>query len=246
MKDFTTTSFGLVIAYLLPGFLALYGASSWSESLKTVIRTMLSGDSDAALVIAVAAFSLVCGLFVNSLRWLVFERTICTDYRVPPSVLAALREEPKLKAFLMVIEETFRYHQFYGSIAVLLPMLCLAFLRQFNVTFTNKQGFIVFGLLALTLEIAFAVTWHKKAHLISIGKWPSFKVGATSIGIAPFLFFITPAVYLFLLFSLGYFDEPGMFRVSVLLLMLILGGLTMAANSIAALRRYSERIQNLV
>lgn len=49
MKDFTTTSFGLLVAYFLPGLLTLYGASPWSESLITLERNIVPrSEVDAA------------------------------------------------------------------------------------------------------------------------------------------------------------------------------------------------------
>ena len=244
MKDFTTTSFGLIIAYLLPGLLALYTGSSWSHSLRDLLSKVLSGNSDAALALALGAFALIAGLFINSVRWLVFEKILCRSYRVAPSVLAKLKDDPKLKAFLMVIEETFRYHQFYGTVFVMLPILCLALVRHFNVTFTEQFRFAVTTVIVIVLEIVFAALWHERNTGAAGTNWRNRKPKVL-LNLSPWFCAITPFAYLIALCFMGEFSRVGNFRIAILFLLLLLGGLIIGANAIAALKRYCDRISYL-
>src|SRR2546423_6629663 len=100
MKDFTTTSFGLVIAYLLPGFVGLLASAAWSEQVRQMFRLTVAAQGDAGLLIVIGGFALIIGLILNVFRWLIFERIVCTKYRIGPAVFASLREEHKLQTFL--------------------------------------------------------------------------------------------------------------------------------------------------
>lgn len=73
MGGVTSTSFGLLIAYLLPGLIGLYGASLWSNAVSKVFSTFLTSSSNVGLFILILLGSLVVGLVVSGLRWLLVE-----------------------------------------------------------------------------------------------------------------------------------------------------------------------------
>jgi hypothetical protein len=122
MKDLTVTSFGLVIAYLLPGLIGLYGLSFWSKAFDRMFSTFLTSESNLGLFLIVVLASLAVGLFANGVRWLLFEMLFCTKYRTQGALHQALSGERKLSAYRLVIDETYRYHQWWGGAGVVIPV----------------------------------------------------------------------------------------------------------------------------
>ena len=61
MKDVTSTSFGLVIAYLLPGLMALYALSYFSIPVHALFLTFLKAESNVGLFLLVDAVCLLLG-----------------------------------------------------------------------------------------------------------------------------------------------------------------------------------------
>ena len=128
MKDVTSTSFGYVIAFLLPGLTAFYALSLWSEIIAKVLSTFLTSNSNIGLFLLVLAIALGLGLLVAVPRGFLFERRLYKGDRLLESDYAQLGNEAKLTAYRAAIDETYRYYQFYGGIAVVLPFLYLGWL----------------------------------------------------------------------------------------------------------------------
>lgn len=152
MKDVTTTSFGLIIAYVLPGMVGLYSLTFWSDTLRQVSNTFLNAKSDLGLSLMVLAGAVVVGLQLNVLRFLFYERVLCRTKRIKPETFKALlTHSPNLSAFTTVIEENFRYHQFFGSMTLLLPVLYAGLLRYLNSYLAQDLWFLLFtGLFILS------------------------------------------------------------------------------------------------
>ncbi len=130
MKDVTTTSFGLIIAYLLPGMVGLYSLTSWSPELRRIFGTFLTAESNIGLFFLVVLAALVVGLLVNSFRWLLYERWICRVSRLNPVEFGNLGVEGRLAAYRVAIDENFRYSQFSGSMSVVFLLLYVGWLKD--------------------------------------------------------------------------------------------------------------------
>lgn len=163
MKDITTTSFGLVIAYLLPGFLGLYSLSFWSLGLRKMFGAFLTAQSTVGLFLLVVVAALVVGLLVNSLRWAIYESWRRDGLK--PDELAKLGTNPAmLPAYLQRIDENFRYHQFSGGASVVLPILYLGWL---STSWTSlgcylKLGSLLAVLIIELVTICVAVTGYRR------------------------------------------------------------------------------------
>ncbi len=252
MKDVTTTSFGLLIAYLLPGTVALYGAVFWSQSLAEVYRTSLSAKSDATLFLLIAIAALVVGLLINTARWLFFERALCKEYRLSPDVFRSFTDEHKLQTFLLVIEETFRYQQFLGNIAIQTPFLYLSWLKWYDSSLIGDTGFLTITIIFCAIITALFViryevecgaagakgyfrnkSWARQVHSKLGGnrgsRWILF--GSCMI-----------LILLYLMFMCCHFsDMTGKYVLFFVTLGFLASGLAVGANAVAAQKRYSER-----
>jgi hypothetical protein len=130
MTDITTTSFGLIIAYLVPGFAGLYALAFWFSGVRKLFDTFVTTTAQSAvgpfLVVLIAA--LLIGLVVNSLRWAIFEWGR-PDVLQPVDLRELAKDRLLLDVFLTRIDENFRHYQYGGNMAVVLPTLYVGWLR---------------------------------------------------------------------------------------------------------------------
>ena len=116
MSDFER-GFGLVIAYLLPGFVALCGAACLSESISGWLVASGNAVPTVGGFLYVAVGSLTVGMTASAVRWVCLDtchhRTGVTPPRWDFSNL-----QTKLDAFTYKVESHYRYYQFYGNTLV--------------------------------------------------------------------------------------------------------------------------------
>jgi len=160
MRDITTTLFGLFIAYLVPGVSGLYGLRYFSTAIQNLFDTFFSVKTNVGLFFWAIIVALIVGLIVNSLRLLIFEKWRCKSERLTEEDIAEIdKQETKLKAFQVVIDENFRYHQCYGNLFLTLPICIVGW------TYTSVKSSwppdgnlilkaVLLWLLILTIEIA--------------------------------------------------------------------------------------------
>lgn len=122
MKDVTSTSFGLLIAFLLPGIIGLYSLSFWSATLRSVFATFLTAQSSVGLFLLVLCAAVALGLQITAVRWLIFEQPLSKEKRLAKEDFAKLQTEAKLASFRAAVDEHYRYHQFWGGMAIVLPI----------------------------------------------------------------------------------------------------------------------------
>jgi hypothetical protein len=69
MKDVTAKNFGVVIAFLLPGFILLWGLSFSSDLVSTWLAKSSSGSASVGGFLYSTIASLALGLIVSAARW---------------------------------------------------------------------------------------------------------------------------------------------------------------------------------
>ena len=125
MRDVSNRNFGLLIAYLVPGFVALWGVSFVEEDLRVLLRGPAAEGPTIGGFLYVTVGSVAAGMIANALRWAAIdtahhftglERPLWTD--------AALHE--RVAAYDWLVENHYRHYQFYGNtlIAVLFAYFC--------------------------------------------------------------------------------------------------------------------------
>jgi len=132
MKDVTATSFGLIIAFLLPGLSGLYSLTFWSEDIKTLFVTFLTADSNVGLFFLVLAVSFVVGLQIALLRAIVFERLICRSYNIDPKLFRVIgSDENRQKLYMTLADAHYKYHQFWGGMCFVIPVYYFGLLGKY-------------------------------------------------------------------------------------------------------------------
>jgi hypothetical protein len=114
--DTLNRPFGLVIAYILPGFIALAGVAP----LSTLVAGWLSAGQQATSVSAPLYTLLAAtatGMVVSCFRWLLVDQAhALTGLGGPAFNARALEERPVALTFL--VEHHYRHYQFYANTLV--------------------------------------------------------------------------------------------------------------------------------
>ncbi len=156
MTDIGSTSFGLFIAFLLPGLTALYSLTFWSARAKRVFETFLTAESNVGLFLLVLCASVAAGLLVTVFRWLLFELWLGKNYRLDSSAFSALRDEATLSAFRAAIDEHYRYHQFWGGMTISILLLYAGWLTSAWAQLSRR--WILFSVtIFVVIEVATAI-----------------------------------------------------------------------------------------
>ena len=115
--DILNRQFGLIIAYLLPGFIALAGIAPLIPTVAGWLRAGQTANFGAPIYALLAATA--AGMIVSCFRWLIVDR-IHLLAGVPGPVFNAQALEERPAAFNYLVENHYRYYQFYANTLVAL------------------------------------------------------------------------------------------------------------------------------
>lgn len=152
MTDLNTRNFGLIIAYLLPGFVALCGLATISPFVRDwLLGASIQGPTVGGFLYVLLA-SVAAGMTLAALRWAILDSIHhATGIKRPNWNDAAL--ENRLAAFQYVVENHYMYYQFYGN--TLIAILFSYLIWRFNESRTFSE-LIVFDLATLAIQCVFA------------------------------------------------------------------------------------------
>jgi hypothetical protein len=121
MPDVTSSSFGMLIAYLLPGLSMFYSLALCFPPVRNIFNTFLTAESNVGLFLLVLLGSIVISLELAALRWLLYEKIICRSHKLNREKFKNLKSKETLDAFRAAVDEHYRYHQFWGALSLVLP-----------------------------------------------------------------------------------------------------------------------------
>lgn len=152
MKDVTNANFGLLIAYVLPGFVTLWGISLVSGTVRDWLGTSTDQSPTVGGFLYVTLAAVAAGLFVSTIRWAVIDRIHHrTGISEPDWSFSHLNE--KLSAFDLLVASHYRYYQCYAN-----GFVAVAFSTTMFVTFGNLANSQV-GLVTACIVIVELVLW---------------------------------------------------------------------------------------
>ena len=123
MNEIGSTTFGYVIAYLLPGLTASVSGAFFSKHVAQLFSKVID-DQNLALGLMGSLGAIAVGLFLSLFRALIFEEWLWRDDRLSADDYASLASDDQVyKAYDRVTDEAYRFHQFWGGMALALPML---------------------------------------------------------------------------------------------------------------------------
>ena len=148
MQQVNSSNFGLLIAYLLPGFAVLWGIALFSETVRTWLGTAPSQAPTVGGFLYVTLASVGAGMAASTVRWLIIDSIHqATGIREPRWNFSTLAE--RVAAFQSLIEYQYRYYQFYGNTLVALVFVYAA--HRMTVGSVAELGWIDVGFAVLAV-----------------------------------------------------------------------------------------------
>jgi len=125
MQESSITNFGLLIAFLLPGFVALWGVSYGSEIVRSWFGASANDAPTVGGFLYVTLASIIAGMAVTIVRWLVID-TVHHYSGIARPNWDFSRLEERVAAFDMLNELYYRHYQCYANLAVAIVFADLA------------------------------------------------------------------------------------------------------------------------
>jgi uncharacterized membrane protein (DUF106 family) len=152
MKDISATSFGYLIAFVLPGIFGLYALSTWSPQVEVLLQPILQANASVGPSFVFLVIAIGVGVCLSALRFFIFEKALYHRRCLSDELYAGMTGD-RLAIHRAIVEEHYRYHQFYGNCAVALIILFFGWLWRSHSNLSWSQiagwsiGFVVFFVL---------------------------------------------------------------------------------------------------
>ena len=124
-NDSLDRSFGLVIAFLIPGFICLAAASRFSPTIAGWMSMVPATDPTVGGFLYVILASIGAGLVASAVRWLVID-TLHHHTGLRPPELEFSRLQENLEAFQTAVEHNYKHYLFYGNSMIAALVFCLS------------------------------------------------------------------------------------------------------------------------
>jgi chromate transport protein ChrA len=154
MKDVTDKNFGVIIAFLLPGFLLLWGLSYSSKEIAGWLTTSANANGPAVGGFLYATLaSLALGLLVSAIRWLIIDTFLhhVTRLKYPDFDFSKLKDKDAYAVFQGAVENHYRYYQYYANTLI---ALIAAFSAYASSERPSTNTWIIVSVLAFALLLA--------------------------------------------------------------------------------------------
>ncbi len=156
MKELTPTSFGYLIAFLLPGVLGLYALSYWLPQAGVLLQPILKADATVGPSVVFLLVAVGMGLCLGAVRfWLLEKGTYgLLGKKCLSEALHKHLKPESLSLLNAYAEQHYRYHQFYGGCFVAVLTMFAGWWRG-QWPFTGKFGwnviYVVLGFILFEL-----------------------------------------------------------------------------------------------
>jgi uncharacterized membrane protein YgcG len=151
VRELKRDNFGLLIAYLLPGSVALWGASYHVVVVRDWLTTApAEGPSIGGFLHATLA-STALGLVISAVRWALIDRLLARAGVRQPAWDFELFAE-RLAAYEWLVANHYRYYQFYANMLVALACAYVARLAAIG-DFGRREGPVAAGFLLVEVVL---------------------------------------------------------------------------------------------
>ncbi len=149
MKDVSSSNFGLVIAHLVPGAVALAGFRPFSATVQSWFATEPLDAPTVGGFMYVTLASIAAGVTLNTVRWAVLD-TIHSWTGLPQPAWNFSRLRDNVAAYTVLNEIHYKYYQFHGNLLVALLVVYVA--RRIHLgALTAPLGWLDLGFLLLSV-----------------------------------------------------------------------------------------------
>ena len=159
MKDLNEDSFGLLIAFLLPGFILLWGLSFTSPVVASWLTT-----SSSEHAIAVGGFlystlaSLALGLLVSAVRWLIIDHPLeWLGIHGKRLKYEKLKDKDILATYQAIVANHYRYYQYYSnSLVAIIGAFATYWIEKYQEKDSAVPWYVYVGIALLILVLFLA------------------------------------------------------------------------------------------
>ena len=123
MSELSDKNFGLLIAYVLPGFVALWGVGHFVPTVESWITSSKQNAPTIGGFLYVTLASLALGLTISAVRWAVIDNLHHKTGIRPPGLEFSTLDD-RLRGFYGLVENHYRYYQFYSNMFVSTALVC--------------------------------------------------------------------------------------------------------------------------
>lgn len=152
MDESLEKSFGIAIAYLVPGFVCLGGASRFSATVSDWMSIAPAAEPSVGGFLYATLGSLGAGLICNAFRWALIDTVHHRTGLCPPELDFA-KLQPNIDAFQLAVEHNYRFYQFHSS--MVLAIFFYAVADQFS---RGLWSFVALAGLAVLEAVLFATS----------------------------------------------------------------------------------------
>ena len=124
-QDQLGKSFGLIIAFLIPGMVGLYAVSFYVPVIREWFGIAVAQSTTIGGFLFVIVASLGMGVFISGVRWLVLERMFWN--RTPPTLNAVGRRATQTElVYQNLVWQFYDFYLFYANMLFAIVLLYLA------------------------------------------------------------------------------------------------------------------------
>ena len=151
MKEVSVNNFGLLIAYVVPGFTALWGASYFSATLRSWLHGTPTDTPTVSGFLYVTIGSIAAGVTVSAVRWAIVD-SLHHRTGIPAPDWDFSRLQHNVSAYSVLVSNHYQFFQYYANQLVALTFWYLA--RRLSLGFWSTPlglADLVFLFLAIVL-----------------------------------------------------------------------------------------------
>lgn len=134
--------FGLVIAYVIPGFAFLFGCTACMHDLHGMEQALDIGSLTVAALVILIIIAVASGLLVQTVRWLLID-SIHHNTGIKPGNWNFKVLSEQMMAFERLTENHYRFYQFYSGMVVSLVWILACRVSKVGVFFEGTNFLLI-------------------------------------------------------------------------------------------------------
>lgn len=166
MNPFEPITFGYLIAFVLPGFVATLALAYLIPPLNTALTTLATGENAAGPIFFVTVSSLTVGVSLNAVRRVILDRLLDTVEPSRPKLDYARLSDDKRLIFKDALEGTYRPYEFVANMTLALGLLFLVRLGYIGWSGFSSSGITIMVGAVAVLLLGLAHNQHKETYRI--------------------------------------------------------------------------------
>lgn len=143
MSEISMSNFGLVVAYLLPGFTMLWGLNDIEPTLQPWLVCQSESGPTVGGFMFVTMASIGLGVILSTVRWLLID-SLHHHSGLPKPHWDFAVLPGRLREFEVLNEQHYRYYQFYGNMVVSLVAILILLTWESGFERSGMQLLLVF------------------------------------------------------------------------------------------------------